>query len=83
MKNADFGVTRCNPRRHTCSKAANGRMRYPFNSMIIGDFFVVHSRERAKKINSALWTYRKSRGAGKKFTVTKCSDGHYICRRVK
>jgi hypothetical protein len=51
--------------------------------MILGDYFVVRSKEDAKRINSALSTFYKSRnGAGRRFTVTQSEGPVWTCRRT-
>jgi hypothetical protein len=51
--------------------------------MIIGDYFTVHSKEDAKRINSALSTFYKSRnGAGKRFSVIQTGSLVWTCRRT-
>ena len=76
------GIT---PREHTLLRC-NGthkQTRYPFKAMILGDYFVVHSKEHAKRINSALSTFYKSRnGTGRRFTVTQSDGPVWTCRRT-
>ena len=73
------------PREHTLH-LCNGihkQTRWPFKAMILGDYFVVRSKEDAKRINSALSTFYKSRnGAGRRFTVTQSEGPVWTCRRT-
>jgi len=73
------------PREHIL-RLCNGshkQTRYPFKGMVLGDYFVVRSKEDAKRINSALSTFYKSRnGAGRRFSVTQSEGPIWTCRRT-
>lgn len=76
------GIT---PREHTLRlcQGIHKQTRWPFKAMILGDYFVVRSKEDAKRINSALSTFYKSRnGAGRRFTVTQSEGPVWTCRRT-
>lgn len=76
------GIT---PRQHTLRRC-NGdhkQASYPFKAMIIGDYFVVLSKEDAKRINGALSTFYRSRnGTGRRFSVTQSEGPVWTCRRT-
>lgn len=57
----------------------NGRTKYPFVNMEIGDSFSFPA-ETASMIRSAATSY--GRANGKKFSTTKQADGTYRCWRL-
>ena len=78
-------LTGITPRQHTLHSCngSQGRTRYPFKAMILGDYFVVRSKEDAKRINSALSTFYKSRnGTGRRFSVVQSEGPVWTCRRT-
>jgi len=78
-------LTGITPHQHTL-QFCNGnhrQTRYPFKGMVLGDYFVVHSKEDAKRINSALSTFYKSRnGTGRRFSVVQSEGPVWTCRRT-
>lgn len=60
----------------------NGRKKYPFKGMIIGDYFKIHDRERALSVRASIRSFRR-RYPAREFTVRQVQGQEYwICRRV-
>jgi len=58
------------------------RSYYPFEAMVIGDYFKLNTPDAAAKARRALYTfYRKY--PGRRFTVRQREDAEWICRRVR
>jgi hypothetical protein len=83
-ENAKSAVTRRNTikaRCHSVGHTASGRTRYPFAAMVVNDFFVLMSQERAVKARNAIATF-KAKNPGKQFTVYQFKPGIWVCRRT-
>ena len=62
-------------------RLASGRSKYPFKSMIIGDYFILHSAADAQRARSAA-TFHCKRQAGRYFEVKETGWHQWTCKRV-
>ncbi len=65
-------------------KAKSGRAKYPFKSMVIGDYFLIEEVEGALATRSALKSFY-NRFKNRRFTVRMKieNDNVWVCRRVE
>lgn len=82
-KDEEVKLTGITPRQHLVRHSINGRAKYPFKAMIIGDYFTVSSAEEAINIRGALKSFYR-RIENRRFTVRQPIENDYIwiCRRV-
>jgi hypothetical protein len=82
-KDEEVKLTGITPRQHVVRHSINGRAKYPFKAMIIGDYFTVSSAEEAINIRGALKSFYR-RIENRRFTVRQPIENDYIwiCRRV-
>jgi len=73
------GIT---PREHfTRPYGTNGKRKYPFKAMIVGDYFKVESHDQVLSVRACLRSFYKSY-PGRKFTVRQKDSFVWICRRI-
>jgi hypothetical protein len=82
-KDEEVKLTGITPRKHAVRHSGNGRAKYPFKAMIIGDYFTVGTEAEAINIRGALKSFYR-RIENRRFTVRQPIDNDYIwiCRRV-
>lgn len=80
-RDAEIRLPGIKPRNWGLEKRATGRVSYPFQKMLVGDFFVVYSVTEARGVRSALQSFY-SRHAGRRFSVRQRADGEWVCRRI-
>lgn len=70
-------------REHTVGRSLGGRARYPFKALVVNDYFLVYSAEKATKVRNALKSFKR-RFPTRAFTVRPMPT-HYnvwVVRRV-
>jgi hypothetical protein len=79
----EIKLTGITPRQHTIRHSSNGRAKYPFKAMIIGDYILAHSASEASNIRGALSSFY-TRIKNRHFTVRPKQENAriWICRRV-
>ena len=77
------GNTPLRPKRHVVRyNMLTGRARYPYKAMVLGDFFLLDSKDHALAARNALKTFLRKNPA-RRFTIKVDSDsGYWICRRT-
>jgi hypothetical protein len=62
----------------------DGRGRYPFGKMLIGDYFVLTSMGEASAVRSGLQSFY-ARHSGRQFWVRQRDnvEGEWVCRRIR
>ena len=66
---------------HRIQRLATGRSKYPFKSMIIGDYFLLLSAADAQRARSAATSYCRGQ-IGKMFEVKGTGWNQWTCKRV-
>jgi len=62
-------------------RLASGRSKYPFKSMIIGDYFILQSAADAQRARSAA-TFFCKRQVGRQFEVKETGWQQWTCKRL-
>lgn len=70
------------PREHFVQRSVlSGRAKYPFKSLIIGDYVILRTQQDAILVREALKSFKR-RYPARRFTVRQREIGEWICRRV-
>jgi hypothetical protein len=70
------------PREHQIRMyGSNGRKKYPFKAMLVGDYFVITDPKQVESVRACLRSFYKT-APGRRFTVRQREIQVWVCRRV-
>jgi hypothetical protein len=80
-KDVEIRTPGVEPREHFVrAYGTNGKRKYPFKAMIVGDYFRIETPKQVLSVRACLRAFYKT-SPGRRFTVRQREEGVWVCRR--